>query len=72
MATSAGYVRDSLVMASLGKNSEYQHLERILLDAVCTEPIAYDELLPVAETESKYSKYKKENYVPQPHYQRDK
>ena len=43
MAASAGYVRDSFVMASLDQISEYEHLERILMDAVCTEPIIYDE-----------------------------
>ncbi len=36
MAESAGYVRDSFVLASLGKYSEYEHLEKILLDAICT------------------------------------
>lgn len=40
LAASSGYVRDSLVMASLDQFSEYEHLERILLDAVCDEPIS--------------------------------
>lgn len=35
----AGYVRNAFVMASIGKYSEYEHLERILLDAVCESPI---------------------------------
>lgn len=43
MAASAGYVRDSFVMASLDQFSEFEHLERILLDAVCDEPIDYSE-----------------------------
>lgn len=42
LAVSAGYVRDSFVMASLDQFSEYEHLERILLDAVCDGPIEYD------------------------------
>lgn len=42
MAASAGYVRDSFVMASLDQFSEYEHLERILLDAVCDKPINYE------------------------------
>ena len=42
LATSAGYVRDSFVMASLDQLSEYEHLERILLDAVQSAPIHYD------------------------------
>ena len=76
MAASAGYVRDSFVMASLDQYSEYQHLERILLDAVCEKPIHYD----VATLDTggspdpkgeKYKKYQTEKYVPQPHYKRE-
>lgn len=75
MAASAGYVRDAFVMASLGQNSEYEHLERILLDAVCDKPIAYDEAT-VGETvgahqNEQYQKYQKGRYIPQPHYQRE-
>ena len=40
MAASAGYVRDSFVMASLDQYSEYEHLERILMDAVCETPLS--------------------------------
>jgi cell filamentation protein len=56
-------------MASLGKYSEYNHLEKILLDAICTEPIEYtddleqDELIPQGE---KYQKYKTD-YKPVAH-----
>lgn len=74
LAASAGYVRDSLVMASLDQFSEYEHLERILLDAVCTEPIVYSiQSLDTgkAEIQEKYRKYQKEKYVPQPHYKRE-
>ena len=68
LAASAGYVRDSLVMASIDQNSEFEHLERILLDAVCTEPIEpQDEETPVEEPTSKYAKYQKEPYTPAPH-----
>lgn len=74
MAASAGYVRDSFVMASLGQFSEYEHLERILMDAVCAEPIVYDEHSleePTgADHSEKYRKYQKEKYIPQPHQQR--
>ncbi len=76
MAASAGYVRDSFVMASLDQNSEYEHLERILLDAVCTEPIPYtaDSLesteLSQAQKE-KHRKYQKDAYIPEPHYRRE-
>ena len=68
LAASAGYVRDSLVMASIDQNSEFEHLERILLDAVCTEPIEPQDEEPLAEEPtSKYAKYQKEPYTPAPH-----
>ena len=71
LAASAGYVRDSLVMASVDQNSEFEHLERILLDAVCTEPIEpLDEDVPVEKSTSKYEKYQKEPYTPAPHMTR--
>lgn len=76
MAASAGYVRDSFVMASLDQNSEYEHLEQILLDAVCNEPIPYtaeslenSELSPAQK--EKYRRYQKDDYIPQPHYRRE-
>lgn len=76
LAASAGYVRDSFVMASLDQFSEYEHLERILLDAVCDEPILYDEasLEESGEADArseKYRKYQTERYIPQPHYERE-
>lgn len=74
MAASAGYVRDSFVMASLDQVSEFEHLERILMDAVCTEPIIYDEQTlddrESAKRTDKYQKYQKEKYEPQPHQKR--
>ena len=73
MAASAGYVRDSFVMASLDQFSEFEHLERILLDAVCDEPIDYSEesLEEPTEIPEKYRKHQKEPYVPEPHYRRE-
>lgn len=73
MADSAGYVRDAFVMASLGQYSEYEHLERILLDAVCREPIEYDETIleEGIDPPERYQKYQKEPYVPEPHYRRE-
>lgn len=76
MAASAGYVRDSFVMASLGQFSEYEHLETILMDAVCDEPIEYDvssmyEPEQAEPCREKYKKYQKEKYEPQPHYKRE-
>ena len=72
LAASAGYVRDSLVMASIDQFSEFEHLERILLDAVCMEPIesSIDDIIEES-TQSKYQKYQKEPYTPAPHTTRE-
>ena len=68
MAESAGYVRDSFVLASLGEHSEYEHLEKILLDAIYTEPVDYtnDDLISNNKKE-KYEKYRSKNYTPTKH-----
>ena len=74
LAASAGYVRDSFVMASLDQLSEYEHLERILLDAVQSAPIHYDvETLcnSISPSSDRYSKYQREPYKPLPHYKRE-
>lgn len=76
MAACAGYVRDAFVMASLDQYSEYEHLEKILMDAVCEAPISYEESsLETAESQDardeKYQKYQKEKYIPEPHYTRE-
>ena len=63
LAASAGYVRDSFVMAALDQLSEYEHLERILLDAVQSALIHYDvETLcnSISPSSDRYSKYQKE------------
>ena len=74
LAGSAGYMRDSFVLASLDQFSEYEHLERILMDAICDAPIEY-ELAPDMEFEhqnfERYQKYQKKPYRPEPHYQRE-
>ena len=76
MAASAGYVRNSFVMASIDQYSEYEHLEKILLDAVCDEPVEYDDVSLDADESTpcnneKYKKYQKEKYEPKPHYKRE-
>ena len=76
MVESAGYVRDAFVMASLEQYAEREHLERILPDAVCDEPILYDEdslksIESAQRRRERYQKYKNEDYVPQPHYKRE-
>lgn len=65
MSESAGYVRDSFVLASLGEYSEYEHLEKILLDAICTEPVNYDEVSDFDTVKNK--KYKSKDYTPTKH-----
>ena len=71
LAASSGYVRDSFVMAALDQFSDYEPLERILLDAISTEPVEYDAASLEAEPEipERYLKYQNEPYVPEPHYQ---
>lgn len=65
---SSGYFRDALVMASLDKFSEYEHLEKILNDAICTEPIEDSEEIDVAKNKKeKYERYKTKDYKPAPH-----
>ena len=39
MAASAGYVRNAFVLCCFGENSEFEHLEKILIDAISTEPV---------------------------------
>lgn len=65
MADSAEYVRDSFVLASLGEHSEFEHLEKILLDAICTEPIDYSD--DSEENCTAKEKYKSDNYQPAKH-----
>lgn len=69
MAASAGYVRKAFVLCCFGEHSEYEHFERILLDAICTEPI--EEEHGDTETDnsklSKYEKYYTKDYKPTPH-----
>lgn len=67
IAQSAGYFRDALVMASLDQFSEYEYLEKILNDAICTEPIEVSDTELIVDVDKKYEKYKKEDYKPAPH-----
>ena len=65
MTDSAGYVRDSFVLASVGEHSEFNHLERILKDAISTEPIDYEHRRELSK--EKREKYKSDNYIPAKH-----
>lgn len=70
IAASAGYMRDALVLSSIGDYAEYEHLERILIDAVCTAPIVIDMGTDSSEPVSvikKYEPYRGSEYKPQPH-----
>lgn len=72
LSASAGYVRNSFVLASVKEYAEYEHLEKILSDAVQMESVEYEELNssdPDVES-SKYEKYKEGDYEPQQHEQR--
>ena len=68
MSASAGYVRNSFVLASLGEYSEYEHLEKILCDAISDEPIDYiNDTDSNLEKSEKYAKYDNGNYEPTKH-----
>lgn len=68
MSASAGYVRNSFVLASLGEHSEYEHLEKILCDAISDKPIDYtNDTDSNAEKSEKYAKYDNGNYAPTKH-----
>lgn len=70
LAASAGYVRNAFVLSSLDQYSEFEHLEKLLLDAICTEPIEYmddlDQEDPLPQGE-KYRKYQTTDYKPVAH-----
>ena len=68
MSASVGYVRNAFVLASLGEYSEYEHLEKILCDAISDEPIYYTDSADVnAEKTEKYAKYDNGDYEPTKH-----
>jgi len=69
-AASAGYVRKAFTLACWGEHSEFEHLERILIDTISNTPIPQDENLrdtfPIERAEV-YEKYSTEDYQPIPH-----
>jgi len=70
LAASAGYVRKSFVLACWGEHSEYDHLERILIDTISSEPIPQVDNLDIAFNSDRaevYKKYSTEDYQPIPH-----
>ena len=46
----------AFILASLGEHSEYEDLEKILLDAICIEPVDY--VNDNIESKDKTDKYK--------------
>ena len=71
IAASAEYFRNALVLTCFGEHSEYEHLERILSDAISETPVD-DEDESMDETgsaasKSKYQKYYTKEYKSQPH-----
>ena len=58
----------AFILASLGEHSEYEHLEKILLDAICIEPVEYaNGDIESKDKTDKYEKYKSKNYTPTKH-----
>jgi len=74
LLASAGYVRNAFVLCSFGEHSEYEHLEKILLDAISETPIpefnTLDEI-DNAEILTKREKYYTKDYKPTPHEYRE-
>lgn len=74
LAASAGYVRNAFVMASLGKYAEYEHLERILHDAISIEPVQRmddNEVNTDIQRSEKYQRYYVKDYKPSAHEYRE-
>lgn len=69
MAESAGYVRNAFVLCCFGVHSEFEHLEKILFDAISTELIEDSDEVEITSEEksSKYKKYYTNDYHPTPH-----
>lgn len=69
ISSSAGYVRNAFVLSCLGDYSEFEHLEKILIDAISNEPIEDTDIdgLESKTKETKYKKYYIGDYKPTPH-----
>ena len=69
ISSSAGYVRNAFVLSCLGEYSEFEHLEKILIDAISNEPIEDTDIdgLESKTKETKYKKYYTGDYKPTPH-----
>ncbi len=69
LAASAGYVRNALVLASVNDFAEREHLEKILLDAVATEPVEYadSDSDDQGVLDARHAQYQSEDYQPAEH-----
>ncbi|MBQ8134954.1 MAG: Fic family protein [Clostridia bacterium] len=69
IAASAGYFRNALVLTCFGDHSEYEHLEKILMDAISETPIDDEDKTEDNNTtpKSKYKKYYTKEYKSKPH-----
>lgn len=69
IAASAGYFRNALVLTCFGEHSEYEHLEKILMDAISETPIDEedDSINHEESSDSKYKKYYTKDYKSKPH-----
>ena len=69
MASSAGYVRNAFVLSCFGEYSEFEHLEKILIDTISEESIEEfdNNESSLKSKETKYKKYYTEYYKPTPH-----
>lgn len=64
----SSYVRNSLVMASLGYYSEYEHFEKIFFDAIFPDNTLPQTAMPVEEAKyEKINNYDVRTYKEQPH-----
>ena len=71
LAESAGYVRNTFVLASMGEYAEPEHLERILTDAIFTVPIEYGDDDSPNDDDGKHTEYRSADYKPIPHEYRE-
>jgi len=74
LAASAGYVRNAFTLACWGEFSEYEHLEKILIDTISDKPMPqvdnFESSIAADRTEI-YEKYSTEDYQPTAHEYRE-
>lgn len=63
----SGYIRNAFVLCCFGSNSEFEHLENILKDAICYSSATKNNKNTLEQNNKKYKKYKTSNYKIVPH-----